>query len=200
MIQFRNISKLFVFIGFTAISLFFVACGGNENAKNQPEIEEDLFEFQKFSLMNYGLNATIMLPDETANIGASLKPEVKHDEDGFKWEIEVGANFHLIIDDFGEEKNKVADQKRKLKALDIFEIKFLVEEKDFIVYESTLKVDGEKASPITAPKPHVSFHVYGQKVIDGYTYVFRSREEGYAKNIIDLMAKSIKSVQEVKNI
>jgi ribosomal protein L7/L12 len=179
--------------------MLFSACSGGDEKNNQIEIVEDFFEFQKFNLKDFGLNATIMLPDETANIGASTRPEVKHAEDGFKWEIEVGPNFHMIIDDFGEEKNKVADKKRKLKELDIFETKFLVDEKDFIIYESTLKVDGEKASPITDPKPHVSYHVYGQKVIDGYTYVFRSREEGYPKNIIDLMAKSIKSVQEVKN-
>lgn len=200
MIQFQNISKTITIFGLSSVCLLFSACGDNDKEKNQPEIVEDFFEFQKFELKDFGLNASIMLPDETANIGASIRPEVKHAEDGFKWEIEVGPNFHMIIDDFGEEKNKVADKKRKLKELDIFETKFLVDEKDFIIYESTLKVDGEKASPITDPKPHVSYHVYGQKVIDGYTYVFRSREEGYQKNIIDLMAKSIKSVQEVKNI
>ncbi len=200
MTLFQRISKYLLVCSFASSCILFSACGGDDDGKNQTEVVEDFFEFQKFNLKDFGLNATIMLPDETANIGASTRPEVKHDEDGFKWEIEVGPNFHMIIDDFGEEKNKVADKKRKLKELDIFETKFLVDEKDFIIYESTLKVDGEKASPITDPKPHVSYHVYGQKVIDGYTYVFRSREEGYQKNIIDLMAKSIKSVQEVKNI
>jgi hypothetical protein len=199
MTQIQCISKYTAVISLACIGMLFSACGDGEEKNNQIEIVEDFFEFQKFNLKDFGLNATIMLPDETANIGASTRPEVKHAEDGFKWEIEVGPNFHMIIDDFGEEKNKVADKKRKLKELDIFETKFLVDEKDFIIYESTLKVDGEKASPITDPKPHVSYHVYGQKVIDGYTYVFRSREEGYPKNIIDLMAKSIKSVQEVKN-
>lgn len=200
MTQIQSISKNIALFSFAGICMLFSACGDNDAQKNQPEFVEDLFEFQKFNLKDFGLNATIMLPDETANIGASTRPEVKHEEDGFKWEIEVGPNFYLIIDDFGEEKNKVADKKRKLKELDIFETKFLVDEKDFIIYESTLKVDGEKASPITDPKPHISYHVYGQKVIDGYTYVFRSREEGCQKNIIDLMAKSIKSVVEVKNI
>ncbi len=200
MTLFQSISKYLALFGLACICMLFSACDGGDEEKKQPELVEDFFEFQKFNLKDFGLNAIIMLPDETANIGASIRPEVTHAEDGFKWEIEVGPNFHLIIDDFGEEKNKVADKKRKLKELDIFETKFLVDEKDFIIYESTLKVDGEKASPITDPKPHVSYHVYGQKVIDGYTYVFRSREEGYQKNIIDLMAKSIKSVQEIKNI
>lgn len=198
--KFHSKAQYVAFFVLASICFLFHSCIEKKNERSQPELVEDFFEFQKFKLKDFGLNATIMLPDETANIGASTRPEIKHAEDGFKWEIEVGPNFHMIIDDFGEEKNKVADKKRKLKELDIFETKFLVDEKDFIIYESTLKVDGEKASPITDPKPHVSYHVYGQKVIDGYTYVFRSREEGYQKNIIDLMAKSIKSVQEVKNI
>lgn len=189
---------------FIAVSLLFCTsllifgCKGNEEPVVKETTDDDLYEFREFNLGNYGLKATIMLPDETANIGASTKPEVKHNEDGFKWEIEVGPNFHLIIDDFGEEKDKVSEKKKSLLALDIFDTKFLVDEKDFIVYESTLKVDGEESSPITVAKPHVSYHVYGQKMIDGYTYVFRSREEGYPKNIIDLMAKSIKSVEELK--
>lgn len=173
-------------------------CKSDENPVDKSVAEEDFFEFRKFNLKDYGLKATIMLPDETANIGASTRPEVIHGEEGFKWEIEVGQNFNLIIDDFGEEKNKVSEKKKSLMALDIFETKFLVDEKDLIVYESTLKVEGEKSSPIVIAKPHVSYHVYGQKIIDGYNYVFRSREEGYPKNIIDLMAKSIRSVEEVK--
>jgi hypothetical protein len=194
----QNKAKYFWMLLGMCISI--TACDEKSNLPTKQSQEEDFFEFQSFNLKEYGLNATLMLPDETANIGASTLPEVFHDEDGFKWEIEVGPNFHLIIDDFGEEKNKVAEQKLKLKKLDIFDTRFLINEKDFIVYETTLRVDGEKDSPITVAKPHVSYHVYGQKVIDGYTYVFRSREEGYPKNIIDLMSKSIQSVQELKNL
>lgn len=199
MFKIRFMNKVFASSLLVLTVLLVIGCKSNEEPGSKETVEEDFYEFQKFSLKDYGLKATIMLPDETANIGASTRPEVKHDEDGFKWEIEVGPNFHLIIDDFGEEKEKVSEKKKSLIALDIFETKFLVDEKDFIVYESTLKVEGEKSSPITVAKPHVSYHVYGQKVIDGYTYVFRSREEGYPKNIIDFMAKSIRSVEELKN-
>lgn len=197
-IKIRIMTKIIVSSFLVCTILLMFGCKGKEESVDTAAVEEDFYEFQKFSLKDYGLKASIMLPDETANIGASTRPEVEHDEEGFKWVIEVGPNFNLIIDDFGEERNKVADKKKSLMALDIFETKFLVDEKDFIVYESTLKVEGEKSSPITVAKPHVSYHVYGQKVIDGYTYVFRSREEGYPRNIIDLMAKSIRSVEELK--
>lgn len=198
MFKIRVMYKVIVssFLFCTVLLMF--GCKGNEKTVDQSAMEEDFYEFRKFNLRDYGLKATIMLPDETANIGASTRPEVIHGEEGFKWEIEVGPNFNLIIDDFGEERNKVSEKKKSLLALDIFETKFLVDEKDLIVYESTLKVEGEKSSPIIIAKPHVSYHVYGQKIIDGYTYVFRSREEGYPRNIIDLMAKSIRSVQETK--
>lgn len=188
-------------IFFFCVLLVLSSCTDEKKTVVSESTSEDLYEFQVFDLRNHGLKATIMLPNETANIGASTRPEVKHAEDGFKWEINVGPNFHMIIDDFGEEKGKVEEKKRKLAKLsDIFETKYLVDEKDFIIYECILKVDGEKSSPITVAKEHISYHVYGQKMIDGYTYVFRSREEGYPKNIIDLMAKSIKSVKEDPSI
>ena len=174
------------------------ACDRPQQAVEKSAEEDYLYEFSKFNLAPYGLKATIMLPDETANIGASTQPEILHQEDGFKWEVMVGPNFQFIIDDYGEVKDKINEKKAALKDLDIFDIRYLVEERDLLVYEATLKVTGEKSSPITHNKQHISYHVYAQKVIDGYTYIFRSREEGYPKNIVDIMTKSFRSVEEVK--
>lgn len=198
-LKFRNMHKTVVYGLLLLVLLSAVSCGTGENTPvKQNDTEDDFLEFRKFSLQPYGLPATIMLPDETANIGASTRPEVVHGEDGFKWEIEVGPNFHMIIDDYGEVSDKVTEFKKELTKLSMFEIKYIENEKDFIVYERTLKVDGEKSAPSTVGLEHISYHVYGQKMIDGYTYVFRSREEGYPQNIIELMAQSIKSVKELK--
>jgi hypothetical protein len=178
--------------------LILVRCGGpDENASNAAD--EELYEFQGFSLKEYDIPATIMLPDETANIGASTKPEIIHTEDDFKWELQVGPNFHMIIDDWGDDREMVSSKKKELAGLTFYGIKYIINEPDFILYEQTLKVDGDKAAPKTVGLQHRAYHVYGQKVIDGITYVFRSRDEGYEKVIVDLMAKSIKSVKEVKN-
>ena len=174
----------------------FSACKGKEETVVKEVATENYYEFIKYNFSQYGLNINMMLPDETADIGASTKPEVKHDLDGFKWEIQIGPNFGFIIDDFGEEKEKVSEKIANLKNVHFMEVNYLVKEKDFIIYETKLKISGEESSPITNVKEHISYHVYAQKTIDGYTYVFRSREEGFPENIIGIMAKSFRSVKE----
>ncbi len=191
-------SKIF-FIPLSAILVVFLlfACKGKSDDKQDDDSnqEEDYYEFQGFNLKDYDLPIMIMLPDETANIGASTKPEIIHAEDDFKWEIIVGSNFHLLIDDWGDYTDMVASRKNELKELSFYKIKYLVDEKDFILYEQELKVDGSNKAPASVGVPHKSYHVYAQKIIDGVTYVFRSRDEGYEKVIIELMAKSIKSIK-----
>jgi hypothetical protein len=181
-------------------SIFFYNCKGGENSDSLEIEDEELYEFKGFSLKDYDIPATLMLPDETANIGASTRPEIIHAEDDFKWELIVGPNFHMIIDDWGDDREMVSAEKKRLSGLSFYQIKYLVNEPDFIMYERILKVDGEKSAPKTVGLEHKSFHVYGQKVIEGITYVFRSRDEGFEKVIIDLMAKSIKSVKGTKKV
>lgn len=176
-----------------ALPLAIGACGSD--ADDSELTDEDLYEFQGFSLKPYEIPVMIMLPDETANIGASTKPEVLHVEGDFKWQIHVGPNFHMVIDDWGSDRKMVADEKKRLKDLDFYSVKYIVDEPDFILYERTLKVDGKKGVSKSVGVEHKTYHVYGQKVINDITYVFQSRPEGYEKVIIDLMAKSIKSVK-----
>ena len=95
----------------------FSACKEKEEPVAKEVETEDYYEFIKYNFSEYGLDINMMLPDETANIGASTKPEVKHDLDGFKWEIHIGPNFGFIIDDFGEEKEKVSEKIANLKSV-----------------------------------------------------------------------------------
>ena len=89
--------------------------------------------------------------------------------------------------------------KQYLRTKEVFDIKYLIDDKDLIVYERKLIVKGSKKASPTVGVEHKSYHVYGQKIIDGITYELRSRDEGYeAKNIIELMAKSIKSFKPIK--
>jgi hypothetical protein len=171
----------------------FVRCGNPE--KDDEITDDELYEFQGFSMAPYDMPVMIMLPDETANIGASTKPEVIHEEDGFQWQLSVGPNFQMIIDDWGADREMVSSEKEELAGHSFYKIKYLVDEPDLILYEQELKVDGKKGVSENIGIQHKTYHVYGQKVINGITYVFRSRDEGYEKVIIDLMAKSIKSVK-----
>ena len=197
-----KIRLLFIPLATVISLLLFSSCG--DNVKNDMQdnsgivLNDDYYEFQGFSLKKYDIPAFIMLPDETANIGASTKPEITHAEDDFKWELEVGSNFHMLIDDWGDYTDMVETRKKELKDLDFYKIKYIIDEKDFILYEQELMPKGSAKASNTVGVPHKSYHVYGEKVIDGITYVFRSRDEGSEKIIIELMAKSIKSVKPLK--
>lgn len=192
----------FIFLPLVVLVLLISSCGDNvkNDIKNNGDIvlDNDYYEFQGFSLKPYDIPAMIMLPDETANIGASTKPQITHTEDDFKWELEIGSNFHMLIDDWGDYTDMVEMRKKELKDLEFYSIKYLIDEDDFILYEQELKPKGSTKAASSVGVPHKSYHVYAEKVIDGVTYVFRSRDDGYEKMIIELMAKSIKSVKPLK--
>ncbi len=181
------------------VSLLFGACKQDPVVKGDTiDLSDNYDVFQSFDLRPFDIKGTMMLPDETANIGASTKPEVFHEEDGFKWDIQVGPNFKVHIEDWGANRGLVADKKSQNEDLEIYEIKYLVDEPDFIVYETKLKVNGLKQASKDVGVPHISYHVFAEKIIDGITYEFRSPDEGYERVIIELMAKTIRSVKSNK--
>lgn len=175
-------------------ALFMSACSGGEDKKEEKEdIDlEDYYEFQVMDMSKYGIDAHIHLPDETANIGASTKPQISHPEDHI-WQIDIGQNFTMHIEDMANITDNIKEEKKELKRKDFFKIKYLVDDEDMILYQRELVVKGSDRAASTVGVEHKSYHVFGQKTIDGITYVLESREEGYEKNIIEMMAKSIKS-------
>lgn len=194
--------KLFFLSTLLLLSIGITSCG-DKKTDNSPKddgmiLNEDYYEFQGFSMKPFDIPIMIMLPDETANIGASTKPEVVHTTDDFKWELYVGSNFQMLIDDWGDYTDMVVTRKKELKELDFYKIKYLIDEKNFIMYEQELMPKGVNKASNSVGVPHKSYHVYAEKVIDGVTYVFRSKDEGAERLIIELMAKSIKSVKPLK--
>jgi len=194
--------RLFLLFFHLVFSLTLVSCSENEKIVEEPKeaetvLDDDYYDFQGFNMSPYDIPVMIMLPDETANIGASTKPEVVHTVDDFKWELLVGSNFEMLIDDWGDYTDMVVTRKKELASLDFYKINYLIDQKNFIMYEQELIPKGVKASN-SVGVPHKSYHVYAEKVIDGVTYVFRSKDEGAEKLIIELMAKSIKSVKPLK--
>jgi hypothetical protein len=199
--NFLQLKSFFFIPAILALMISISGCGDDNNNKDgqaEIQLDEDYYEFKGISLINSDINAMIMLPDETANIGASTKPEIIHTEGDFKWDIHVGPNFHLHIEDYGDYTDLVKNKKKELKEYGHFKINYLIEEDELILYEQTLMVRGSKKAAPTVGVEHKSFHVYGQKVIDGITYELRSRDEGYEKMIIELMAKSIKSFKPIE--
>jgi hypothetical protein len=170
-----------------------------ESEDDELVVDDDYYEFRSFNLKNYEIPAMISLPDETANIGASTKPEVEHIESDIKWAIRVGQNFELLIEDYADFTDLIEVKKKELAEQNFFRIKYIVDEKDLIVYERTLVVKGSEKAASTVGIEHKSYHVYGQKIVDGITYELQSRADGYEKHIIQLMAKSIKSFKPLKD-
>lgn len=160
-------------------------------------VDDDYYEFQDFIMSDFDIPGVISLPDETANIGASTRPEVKHEE-SFKWEINAGQKFQLHVEDFGILDDLVEEKKKDLADQKFFKIKYLIDESDLIVYERTLMVAGSKHAAPEVGIEHKSYHVYGQKTINNIIYGLSSAEEGCDKPIIELMAKSIKSFKRFK--
>lgn len=180
--------------------------GGITACQEEPEVDgdelivdDDYYEFQSFNLKKYEIPAMISLPDETANIGASTKPEVEHIESDIKWAVRVGPNFELIIEDYADFTDLIEVKKKELSEQTFFKIKYLIDDKDLIVYERTLVVKGSDKAAASVGIEHKSYHVYGQKIVNGITYELQSRPDGYERNIIQLMAKSIKSFKSLKD-
>ncbi|MFM7667319.1 MAG: hypothetical protein ACKO7D_03940, partial [Bacteroidota bacterium] len=144
-----------------------------------------------FDLSEYDIPATIMLPDETVGIGTSFIPEIKHNEADFLWEINIGPYFVFLIEDYGEIKNLVNQQKSKLmdSKNSIYSINFLVNEPELIVYERKIKDVGDSTKS--------TYHAYAQKKINGVYYEFKTIESGYSKKVIDCFEKSFRSIKEI---
>ncbi|MFK7785145.1 MAG: hypothetical protein AB8B56_08515 [Crocinitomicaceae bacterium] len=189
-------------IGFAAMAagLFTLTNCGEEVATVDPNdinVNDDYYEFQDFIMADFDIPGVISLPDETANIGASTKPEVKHKE-SFKWQINAGQKFQIHIEDFGILDDLVKEKKKELADQKFFKIQYLIDEPDLIVYERTLLVSGSKYASPEVGIEHKSYHVYGQKTINKIIYGLSSAEEGCDKHIVELMAKSVKSFKEFK--
>lgn len=175
------------------MALLVFACKNEKSNDVSVSELEDYYEFQGFNLTPFDINATIMLPDETANIGASTQPDVEHIQSDFYWQINIGQNFHLYIEDYGDNTNLVKAHKEKLKNTSFYDVEYVLEEPELVIYKVKLKVRGNQNASKRVGINHEAYHVYAEKVVNGIHYELRSSDEGASKEIIELMAKSIRS-------
>lgn len=175
-----------------SIFLILQAC---TDGQNQDSLDESLYDFKPLNLSSYDIPATILLPDETSNIGASTQVEVDHVEGDFKWEITIGPNFHFRIDDWGDDKQILQAEKDKLKDLEFYNVKYLTNTDNKIIYKRELKVSGSKKASSKVGTEHITYHICIMKEINGIIYVFKNSDEGSPKKIVDLLEKSIESIK-----
>lgn len=183
-------------LGFLFASMFLFSCNGEPTPpiiEYDDEEFEGLDEFEAFNLRPYDIDALIYLPGVAANIGAATDPEVLHEMDGYEWEIRVGSNFSLIIEDWGD-IDAFNEKLEELENQELYDVEFIKKDENFAYYKTELKVRGDGDNDEVGVD-HVNYYVIAQYNIEGVNYVFKTNEEGHPKPITDYMAISVKSVQ-----
>jgi len=180
-----NLFALFSFL------IILISCTEKENVNSTESI--NIFDFKPLNLEKHEIPATIFLPDETFNIGASTEVEVIHEEGDFKWDIAIGPNFKFKIDDWGDDRQILEAEKDKLKAIDFYNITFIKNTDNKIIYKRELKVDGSTKASKKVGTEHITYHIFEMKEINGIVYVLKNNDEGSSKKIVDLLDKSFET-------
>lgn len=154
-----------------------------------------LENYKAFDLRPYQINALIFLPGPGTSVGSAFDPVISHNIGDFHWDISLGKDFHIHIEDWGNEnafKNKLA----ALSEQDIFTINFIQKTDSFAYYEKTLNADGIKGRDEVGTQ-HSTYHVMALHTIDGVNYLFSTDKEGAKKDVASMMAKSVMNVEKI---
>lgn len=176
--------------------LFFLfvisGCSTDQDGKSKGKSfsNDDYFQFKSVDLSPFGLLATIMIPDETAKIGASYKVTVENIDD-FKWRVSAGPHFELYLEDWGENQEKLERFRASLKEDEIFLRTILTDKKNCVLYKQEVKKTIQNES-----QKHESFHVFGFIKLGNIYYEIRNKPEGDSKKTALLMMKSIHSFKQ----
>jgi len=157
-----------------------ISCNSNEkktNANQEENLEsteESSVSLTDFDLRPYEINAKIKVP--TADIVS-----VHHQLDSFDWDLLLGKQSYVMIQDWGTENGFEAH----LKALEEenADIEYIEQEEAFLLYKST----------VGASK--ISYHAVAQYEIEGINYLFLSSKIGFPHDKMDRVVASIKSVK-----
>jgi hypothetical protein len=172
--------------GFQFFILFiFILFGCNMESENNDKKQEnhDYYQFQRIDLVPYEIDAEIMIPDATAGIGASFKPQIIHQTADYKWLIQIGRNFELFIEDFGDNSFRYPEVRKKILSNKVFQVKIIKEEGQQMLFKRPLDD---------------SYHIFAVKKIGGIYYQLSSREEGDTKKVAEFIYRSVKSFKKIK--
>jgi len=153
--------------------------------KNNDDLNIDYYQFNEFMLDSVGIDASIMIPNETAGIGASFNTEILHDDGGFKWHISAGRNFNVFIEDYGDYQYLMPEFIRRIDTKDIFKTQIVKQTGNYIIFKRELN---------TSTIPNATYHFYGVKYINGVYYEIKNSEEGDSKKVIEFILKSYLSL------
>ncbi len=165
-----------------------ISCADESDAVAKSQELIDYYQFDEHLLDVYGIDATIMIPNETAGIGASFETEILHDDGDFKWHISAGRNFNLYIEDYGDYQYLMPEFIRKLQIQDIFKTEIIKQKDEYVIYKRVLNMSSKKTS---------TYHFYGIKYINGVYYEIKNKEAGDSEKVIDFILKSFLSFKPI---
>ena len=177
-------------ITFILLLCLLLSCTVDSVEGDEVQVKIDYYQFREINLDSVGIPASIMIPNETAGIGASFAPKILHDDGGFKWHINVGRHFNVLIEDYGDYQYLMPEFLRRINTKDIFNIEIIEESSDYILYKRELKA---------VPNQQTTYHIYGVKYLNGVYYEFTNKEEGDSKKVIDFIVKSFLSFKILNN-
>ena len=188
--------KAIYFMLLVVLFLNLISSCKTESSETKPEEKEvtekdELYHYESFSLVPFGINAFLFLPDETANIGVT-EPSVNHEMDSFKWLITLSKDFVLRIDDWGQDDG-IAVQKRIMEDhKNIFDIEVISATDTTLAYKQMVKTYDEKQKEEKA----LYFYFHSHK-IDGVNYVFGTDPTGAPAEIYQYIKTSASNVEEI---
>lgn len=166
-----------------------VAC--KNSRKENSQVNSDYYQFQKIDLNRHEIPASIYLPDASAGIGTSFKPQIVHEDGDYKWKISVGRYFTLFVEDYGDFKYLFEEKKKAIENNKVYETRIVKNEASILVYEQRLKES-------ISYEEKASYHIYAVVKIKDVYYQIMNDKTGNSQKEIEFMYQSIKSIKEKK--
>lgn len=143
------------------------------------EIKDPLKGLREFSLKDYELDITILIPEkyytDEDDLPRYIQPTIIHNDGEAKWEIKIPGDkyWHLIVEDMTGEKTSVIKEKEKHSFTDIFDYVYHIEDNTQLLYSKILKAENSTLS-IKEIEKLPNYHFFCNRTINTYNIVFRS--------------------------
>jgi hypothetical protein len=175
------------------ISLFTILFSCNNNSNDNIEnlqditqidsskikIENPLKGLREFSLKDYELDITIMIPEkyytDEDDLPRFIQPIIIHNDGEAKWEVKIPGDkyWHLIVEDMTGEKTSVVKEKEQHSYTDIFDYVYHIENDTQLLYSKILKSENSTLDSKEIEKLP-NYHFFCNRLINSYNIVFRS--------------------------
>lgn len=152
--------------------------GGDSTIVESSEV--NLTGLREFDMSEYDLNVIIYVPekyytDQELQVEKFVQPVIKHNDGEALWDITMPGDkhFHMVIEDWGDIKQTVADE--KIVHTDqngIYDFSYEMEGADYMLFVRKLKSENTTNETDLSQLP--MHHFYAVKEIDGYYITARS--------------------------